>query len=39
VAGTRRTDLFAAGQWARSNGHDVSDRIPAAVLEAHDAAH
>lgn len=33
-------DLNAVRQWARTNGHQVSDRgrVPAAVLEAYDAA-
>src|SRR3954454_3891585 len=35
------SDLAAVREWARANGHSVSDRgrIPAAVLEAHAAAH
>jgi hypothetical protein len=39
--GARRADLVTVRQWARSNGYDVSDRgrVPAAVLEAYDAAH
>lgn len=34
-------DLAAVRVWARENGHQVSDRgrVPAAVLEAYDAAH
>jgi hypothetical protein len=41
--GTRRAardDLGAIREWARANGHDVSDRgrISAAVIEAYDAA-
>jgi len=34
-------DLAAVREWARKNGHTVSDRgrVPAAVLEAYDAAH
>ncbi|PZS17604.1 MAG: hypothetical protein DLM57_08075 [Pseudonocardiales bacterium] len=37
---SRRPDLAAVREWARSNGHSVSDRgrIPASVLEAYDAA-
>lgn len=37
----RRPNLTQVREWARSNGHEVSDRgrIPAAVLEAYDAAH
>lgn len=36
---SRRTDGAEVREWARANGHDVSDRgkIPAAVLEAYDA--
>ncbi len=38
--GSGRTDLAQVRQWARSNGHEVSDRgrIPGSVLEAFDAA-
>jgi Lsr2 len=34
------TDLAAVREWARANGHSVSDRgrIPAAILEAYAAA-
>src|SRR4051794_6027373 len=34
------SDLAAVREWARANGHTVSDRgrIPAAILEAHAAA-
>jgi hypothetical protein len=37
----RRTDLGAVREWARKNGHQVSDRgrISAAVQEAYDKAH
>lgn len=37
----RRTDLAAVREWARSNGHQVSDRgrISADVQAAYDAAH
>jgi Lsr2 len=43
-SGTARTDreqLQAVRQWAKSNGHKVSDRgrISAAVIEAYEAAH
>lgn len=40
AASSRRSDLAAVRDWARSNGHSVSDRgrIPTAVLEAYDAA-
>jgi Lsr2 len=36
-----RTDLASVRQWAKSNGHEVSDRgrISADVLKAYDAAH
>ena len=36
-----RTDLAAMRDWAKSNGHQVSDRgrISAAVQQAYDAAH
>jgi nucleoid-associated protein Lsr2 len=36
----RRKDLDQVRQWANENGHPVSDRgrVPAAVLEAYDAA-
>ncbi|KGN41436.1 histone-like nucleoid-structuring protein Lsr2 [Knoellia aerolata] len=38
--GTRRKDVSAVREWARQNGHDVSERgrIPAAVQEAYDKA-
>ncbi|MTE23407.1 Lsr2 family protein [Microbacterium sp. ZXX196] len=34
-------DLAAVREWARANGHTVSDRgrVPEAVLQAYDAAH
>jgi hypothetical protein len=37
----RRPDLGQVREWARANGHQVSDRgrIPATVLDAYDAAH
>lgn len=36
-----RSDLAEVRTWANANGHPVSDRgrVPAAVLEAYDAAH
>ncbi len=36
-----RTDLAAVRDWAKSNGHQVSDRgrISAAIQQAYDAAH
>ena len=36
-----RGDLAAVRAWAKGNGHDVSERgrVPAAVIEAYDAAH
>jgi hypothetical protein len=39
--GARRGDLSAVRQWARKNGHQVSDRgrISAGVLAAYDKAH
>jgi hypothetical protein len=41
AAGQRRSDLSAVRQWARKNGHQVSDRgrISAGVLAAYDKAH
>ena len=38
--GARRKDVSAVREWARENGHDVSERgrIPAAVQEAYDKA-
>ncbi len=38
--GARRKDVSAVREWARKNGHDVSERgrIPAAVQEAYDKA-
>lgn len=38
--GSRRKDVSAVREWARKNGHDVSERgrIPAAVQEAYDKA-
>ncbi|WP_110588287.1 histone-like nucleoid-structuring protein Lsr2 [Microbacterium suaedae] len=40
-AASAKYDLAAVRAWARENGHEVSDRgrIPAAILEAYDAAH
>jgi hypothetical protein len=37
----RRPDLSQVREWARAKGHQVSDRgrIPAAALDAYDAAH
>ena len=37
---SRRKDVSAVREWARKNGHDVSERgrIPAAVQEAYDKA-
>jgi hypothetical protein len=36
----RRPDLVTVRQWARANGHEISDRgrVPAAILDAYDAA-
>lgn len=36
-----RNDLAAIRKWAKENGYEVSERgrIPAAVMEAYDAAH
>lgn len=41
AAGQRRADLSAVREWARENGHQVSDRgrISADVLAAYDKAH
>jgi hypothetical protein len=41
AAGARRSDLGAVRQWARKNGHQVSDRgrISAGILAAYDKAH
>jgi hypothetical protein len=41
VGGQRRSDLGAVRQWARKNGHQVSDRgrISAGILAAYDKAH
>lgn len=38
---TRKSDLAAIRSWANQNGYKVSDRgrVPAAVVEAYDAAH
>lgn len=38
--GARRKDVSAVREWARENGHEVSERgrIPAAVQEAYDKA-
>lgn len=40
-ASSRRSDLAAVRAWARSNGHQVSDRgrVSVAVQEAYDKAH
>ena len=40
AGGGRRKDVSAVREWARGNGHDVSERgrIPAAVQEAYDKA-
>lgn len=37
---SKRNDLAAVREWAKANGHDVSDRgrIPASVMEAYDTA-
>ena len=39
--GTDRAQLAKIREWARDNGHKVSDRgrIPSSVLEAYEAAH
>ena len=39
-SGARRKDVSVVREWARQNGHDVSERgrIPAAVQEAYDKA-
>jgi len=41
AGGARRGDLSAVREWARKNGHQVSDRgrISAEVLAAYDKAH
>jgi hypothetical protein len=41
AASQRRGDLSAVRQWARKNGHQVSDRgrISASILAAYDKAH
>jgi len=41
AVGARRSDLSAVREWARKNGHQVSDRgrISAGVLAAYDKAH
>jgi hypothetical protein len=41
TGGQRRGDLSAVRQWARKNGHQVSDRgrISAEILTAYDKAH
>ena len=41
AAGARRGDLGAVREWARKNGHQVSDRgrISAGILAAYDKAH
>lgn len=40
-AASPQRDLAAVRAWARSNGHQVSERgrVPASILEAYDAAH
>jgi hypothetical protein len=40
-AGTDRAQLAKIREWARENGHQVSERgrIPGSVLEAYEAAH
>lgn len=40
-AGAGRTDLAEIREWAKTNGHEVSERgrIAGAVVEAYDAAH
>jgi len=40
-ANGRRADLSEVREWARSEGYEISSRgrIPAAILEAYDAAH
>lgn len=39
-AGARRKDVSAVREWARKNGHEVSERgrIPASIQEAYDKA-
>jgi len=39
-AGARRKDVSAVREWARKNGHDVSERgrIPATIQDAYDKA-
>jgi len=39
--GAKRTDLVQIREWAKANGHEVSERgrIAGAVVEAYDAAH
>ncbi|WP_092807891.1 histone-like nucleoid-structuring protein Lsr2 [Klenkia marina] len=41
ASGGGRTDLAAIREWAKANGHEVSERgrIAGAVVEAYDAAH
>src|SRR4051794_116467 len=41
TANSRRTDLNEIREWARANGHQVSDRgrIAASVMRDYDAAH
>lgn len=41
AGGGGRTDLAAIREWAKANGHEVSERgrIAGAVVEAYDAAH
>lgn len=41
ASGGGRSDTAAIREWARTNGHEVSERgrIPRTVLEAYDAAH
>ena len=40
-SGGGRTDLAAVREWAKANGHEVSERgrVAGSVLEAYDAAH
>ena len=38
---SRKRDLGAVREWAKANGHKVSDRgrVPQSILDAYDAAH
>jgi hypothetical protein len=40
AASTKRADMHAIRDWARANGHEVSDRgrIAASIIEAYEAA-